>query len=102
MLYGRLRDTAEKTGKVKGGKDAVGKAGRPALKVTGARPEGEGRIERLRRFLRDVQGEMRKVVWPNRQQVAASTVVVLVMILLLGGYVGLADIIFSRLVRVIF
>lgn len=33
----------------------------------------------LRQFLREVRSELRKVAWPNRQEVASYTVVVLVV-----------------------
>jgi preprotein translocase subunit SecE len=56
-------------------------------------------IERLRQFLREFRVEMKKVSWPSRKEVMASTGVVLVVVLFLSFYLGLADLIMSKLLR---
>ena len=42
-------------------------------------------------YLREVQGEMRKVVWPTRPEVANSTLIVIIAILIMGGLIFLFD-----------
>ncbi len=49
------------------------------------------RIKRIPSFLRDVRGEMKRVTWPGRKQLLASTSAVLVAIVVLGLYIGLLD-----------
>jgi preprotein translocase subunit SecE len=44
---------------------------------------------------------LRRVQWPNRRQVGQATAVVLVFVLIAGGYLGVMDAIFSRLVDAI-
>jgi preprotein translocase subunit SecE len=45
--------------------------------------------------------ELRRVQWPDRRQVAQATGVVLGFVLIAGGYLGVLDAIFSRLVNAI-
>jgi preprotein translocase subunit SecE len=42
-------------------------------------------------FLREVRSELRKVAWPNRQEVVSYTIVVLVTTLVLVGIVAAMD-----------
>ena len=42
-------------------------------------------------FLREVRSELRKVNWPNRQQIVSYTVVVLVLTLVLTSFVWGVD-----------
>jgi preprotein translocase subunit SecE len=52
-------------------------------------------------FLRACWAELQRVQWPDRRQVAQATGVVLVFVLIAGGYLGLLDAIFSRVVDAI-
>ncbi len=45
--------------------------------------------------------ELRRVQWPDRQATTTLTGVVLGFVLIAGGYLGLLDAIFSRLVDLI-
>jgi len=55
-----------------------------------------------RKFVRDVQGELKRVSWPNRDQLRQSTAVVLIIVLVLGAYVAAWDFVFQSLSRLIF
>jgi preprotein translocase subunit SecE len=59
---------------------------------------GSGAIE----FGRGVRNELKKVTWPNREQLQQSTLVVLMIVLFLGVYVFLWDRVFEFLARVVF
>jgi preprotein translocase subunit SecE len=52
-------------------------------------------------FLANVWAELQRVQWPNRQQLTTLTGVVLGFVLIAGGYLGLLDAIFSRLINAI-
>jgi len=56
---------------------------------------------RLVQFLKSVVAELRRVQWPDRQATTTLTGVVLGFVLIAGGYLGLLDAIFSRLVDLI-
>ena len=53
-------------------------------------------------FARGVRGELRRVSWPNRDQLQQSTAVVLIIVLVLMAYVSLLDYIFFHLARLVF
>jgi preprotein translocase subunit SecE len=52
-----------------------------------------------RQYLREVGYEMRKVVWPSRKETIGSTSVVLVIVLITGVFLGLVDMLLSRIMR---
>ncbi len=58
-------------------------------------------FQRAMQFLREVQAELRKVVWPNRRQTAGSTVVVIVLVFIVAAFLGLVDVTLSKLVQVV-
>jgi preprotein translocase SecE subunit len=56
---------------------------------------------RFGNFLRACWTELQRVQWPNRQQVAQATGVVIGFVIIAGSYLGLADEVFSRIVNAI-
>jgi preprotein translocase SecE subunit len=52
-----------------------------------------------RKFLRESWGELRKVQWPTRQQVASGTLVVGVVTGVFATYVAIVDQVAVRLVK---
>jgi len=42
-------------------------------------------------FLRDVQGEIRKVTWPTWEELKKATTVIVLFVILLGVVIGLMD-----------
>jgi preprotein translocase subunit SecE len=73
-----------------GGK--FGEAAGDALSKVGSWPT------RGKTFLGDVRAELRRVTWPTRRQVQATTVVVIVTVFFFGAYFGILDWIFTRAV----
>ncbi len=79
---------------------------RPLPRTGGARaaPRGEGRsglgaIASWRpRFVMDIINELRKVVWPSRQDATYLTIVVLIVAALVGAALGGIDIGFGWLI----
>jgi preprotein translocase subunit SecE len=47
--------------------------------------------QRIKGFLSDVRGEMKKVVTPSRDEVKATTIVVIVTVFLFAAYFFLVD-----------
>jgi len=56
---------------------------------------------RVVQFLVAVWAELQRVQWPNRQALVTLTGVVLGFVLIAGGYLGLLDAIFSKLIQAI-
>ena len=59
-------------------------------------------ISRIALFYRQVVAEMRKVVWPTRQELITYTTVVVVFVAIFAALVLLFDIGIARTVRAVF
>ena len=68
--------------------------------------DGGWRITRwwhdARLFLVEVRNEMRRVTWPSRREVYATTLVVILVSAFFGLYVSLLDVVLQRVVNGIF
>ncbi len=56
-------------------------------------------IANTQEFIEGVQAEMKKVTWPDRDQLRNATAVILVFVIILAIIIGLMDQVFSALVR---
>ncbi len=63
-----------------------------------SRPKGARSQRGLGKFLRDVRMEMAKVTWPTRKDLIQSTLVVIVAVVISGVFIGVLDLVFSRLI----
>jgi preprotein translocase subunit SecE len=71
-------------------------------KAGGARKKGPKKQRvTVSQFLTEVRAEMKKVTWPTRDEVVSYTIVVLVTVVLMGGLVYFADILFTKLVDIV-
>ena len=61
-----------------------------------------GRVERARLFLSEVRNELKRVTWPSRKEVYATTVVVILTSILFGVYLFALDIGMNAIVQWIF
>ncbi len=52
---------------------------------------GRSWLGRVVDFLRDVQGEIRKVTWPTWDELKKATTVIVLFVILLGLVIGLMD-----------
>ncbi|MBM4719223.1 preprotein translocase subunit SecE [Rhodococcus hoagii] len=70
---------------------------KPVAKTSKAdKPRSENIFKRIRRFLREVVAELRKVIWPNRKQMITYTSVVLVFVAFMVTFISLLDIGFGK------
>ena len=60
-----------------------------------------GVVDTVSRFLREVRIELGKVTWPSRKDTIASTSVVLVIVILIGVFLGLVDFGLSKIMRLL-
>lgn len=51
------------------------------------------------RFLREARSELKKVKWPTKKELLASTAVVIVLVLIVSLYLGIVDFGLIRLVK---
>ncbi len=59
------------------------------------------RVDRIRRFTIEVQAEMKKVTWPDWEQLRNATGVIIVFVLIVAGIIGLMDLVFRNIVDLI-
>ena len=74
----------------------------PTTALETVREAAGGRLERLRLFLSEVRNELKRVTWPSRKEVYATTIVVILTSLFFGIYLWLLDLSFSSVVQWIF
>ena len=63
------------------------------------RETGRAEPKQRFRFIRESWAELKKVDWPNRNQVTQGTVVVIIACAIVGTYLWLADLVFQPLVE---
>lgn len=56
---------------------------------------------RFVRYFRETRSELRKVVWPTREEATNLTVVVLVVTVAMSAILGLVDFVFARVFTLI-
>ncbi|HXB61946.1 MAG TPA: preprotein translocase subunit SecE [Acidobacteriaceae bacterium] len=54
-------------------------------------PEWKAAPQRLISFLKDTRSEMRKVVWPGREQVRSNTLIVLICVFFFAAFFFAVD-----------
>ncbi|MEG0898706.1 MAG: preprotein translocase subunit SecE [Oscillospiraceae bacterium] len=64
--------------------------------------KGPSITSRIARFFKDLRGETKKVVWPDKKQVINNTWIVIVMVCIAGIAVGGVDILLSTIVQLLF
>ena len=47
-------------------------------------------------YLKEIQSEAKKVIWPGRQYITAATVIVLVIVVLVSSFIMLIDFGFAK------
>lgn len=52
-------------------------------------------------FLRETQDELKKVVWPSRQEVIRLTFVVIIISLIVGLFLGGLDFVFVKMIETV-
>ena len=59
-------------------------------------------MKKIIRFFQESFGELKKVTWPSREDVGASTKIVLISVALIAAALGLVDFILFRAMELIF
>ena len=53
-------------------------------------------------FLSEVKSEVKKVTWPSKKEAMGGTAVVLVVVFIMALFLGLVDMLLSKIIGVIF
>lgn len=59
-------------------------------------------LEKIKRFLKEVVAELRKVTWPTKDELVGSTIVVIVVSLVVAIFIGIVDRILGYGVQALF
>ncbi|GGM03605.1 preprotein translocase subunit SecE [Nakamurella endophytica] len=78
-----------------------GKTAATRAREVAVAPRG-GLLARLRRFLLEVVAELRKVIWPSRNQMVTYTIVVIVFVVFMVALVAGLDVLFAQGVLAVF
>lgn len=62
--------------------------------------QSRGRLLKLTRFLREVRSEMKKISWPNKRELTANTIVVLVSVFFSATVIWIIDSFFAQILKV--
>jgi len=57
-----------------------------------------GKIKKAKDFFGESRQELKKVTWPNKQQTMTSTWVVLLVTVILAVFLGLVDLVLSKVI----
>jgi preprotein translocase subunit SecE len=63
--------------------------------------KGIQKENRVVEYLRETRSELRKVVWPTREEATNLTMVVIAVMLVMSAAMGLVDYIFARLFELV-
>ncbi len=58
-------------------------------------------LARIKEYFASVRAEVGRVSWPSRKEVVGFTVLVLLMTVVLGVYLGLADWVLQQILRLL-
>jgi preprotein translocase subunit SecE len=72
---------------------------RQQVATAGPQPAPRREPKERGRFVKESYAELRKVEWPNRQQVLTGSVVVIIACAIVGAYLWIADLALQRLVE---
>lgn len=60
------------------------------------------RLAEMQKYMREVQAEAKKVVWPERKEAAQATLMVLVMVIFVALFLWLVDSLLSWLIKLVY
>ena len=58
-------------------------------------------FDKISVFLREVRSEMAKVTWPSPTELKGQTLVVIIAVLLIAGFIGVVDLILNNAIRLL-
>jgi preprotein translocase subunit SecE len=64
--------------------------------------KGEGDMRKIVQFIKESYAELRKVVWPSKEDVVSSVKVVIISTILFAAVLGLVDVLLLLGVQAIF
>jgi preprotein translocase subunit SecE len=69
--------------------------------MTETADEPRGRVDRVRDFVGEVQGEFQKITWPPQPEMVNGTIAVLVIVAVMATFLGIVDFGLSRVMQMV-
>lgn len=57
-----------------------------------------GFLGKIVKFFRQVKAELKKVNWPNQEEISSNTLVVIVTVITLIAFIGVIDLAFTNII----
>ncbi len=57
--------------------------------------------QRIKQFFREIRAEVKKVTWPNLEEVKVLTLVVVLFVFIFTAFIGVVDLILARVFALI-
>jgi preprotein translocase subunit SecE len=93
MANKKMNDAETPKGAAKG----QAKGDKPAVEKVGL----SERLAQLKDFFEQSKVELKKVTWPTRKEVTTTGIAVLVLVVVMSIFLGVVDVILSKLIEVI-
>jgi preprotein translocase subunit SecE len=61
----------------------------------------KGILDKVAQFFREVKVELKKISWPSRNETIASTSIVIIIVLIIGMFLGIVDVGLSKIIKMI-
>ena len=55
-------------------------------------------VGRIKKYFSEVTAEMKRVTWTTRRELVSATAVVVVMVALAAAFIGVADVVFRKII----
>jgi preprotein translocase subunit SecE len=59
-------------------------------------------LDKIKKFLKEVLAELRKVTWPTKEELIGSTIVTVVVSLVVAVFIGIVDRVLTIIIQMIF
>ncbi len=59
-------------------------------------------LKRAIGYFKEVRTELKRVTWPTKKEVVASTIVVIIAVMFFSLLVGALDLLFAQIIRLVF
>ena len=59
-------------------------------------------MEKIKKFLKEVVAELRKVTWPSKDELVGSTIVTIVVSCIVAIFIGIVDRVLTLVIQAIF
>jgi len=79
-------------------KASGGATGSKSVAASVSAESAPGKLAQLKQFIKEVRAEFDKITWPSRKDTQALTIAVLSITLFFSFYLGLVDMVLSKLV----